>query len=154
LKELLSGDPNTAAFYAEKAKAASRDWVTKSCSLLGEAMAGLLTGNPAKARARCKELVEGLREGSVSLFSLGLHWILSQAEEGFSQAQHRNVMKFIAKQMGVTPGRAVSPLLWQRMKDPVRRGYGRSSPAIGTTTFSRDTILGSGRTKFKGGSNA
>ena len=154
LKELLSGDPNTAAFYAEKAKAASRDWVTKSCSLLGEAMAGLLTGNPAKARARCKELVEGLREGGVSLFSLGLHWILSQAEEGFSQAQHRNVMKFIAKRMGVTPGRAVSPLLWQRTKDPVRRGCGRSLPAVETTTFSRDTVPGKDRIKFKGGSDA
>jgi len=33
------------------------------------------------------------------------------------------MVKVIAKGMGVTPGRAVSPLLWEKAR---RKGYGRS----------------------------
>ena len=55
--------------------------------------------------------------------------------------------------MVVLSERAVSPLLWQRTKDPVRRGYGRSFPAVGTKIVSRDMVPGRGRIKFKGGSD-
>ena len=113
---LLSGDGGAAISYAKQAKRISFDWVTESCSWLVEAFVELAVGNLENAAACCAEATERMHTGGVSMLSLGLHFVLSHVTGGPLRARHKRTLRFIAKQLGVTP------LLWSTVPHPKTKG--------------------------------
>jgi tetratricopeptide (TPR) repeat protein len=103
LGALLSGENEAAAFQAEEGKRISSDWLSWAGAGLTAALAQLATGNVGNAFSVCAEVAQGMHEGGLSLFSLGLHWVLSQATEGPSRSRHLRTCRFIAKQLGIKP---------------------------------------------------
>jgi len=104
LGALLAKKSKEAASIAAEGQAASSDWVTRSSAGLVGALAQLAMGKPADTLARCAELSQGMREGGLSVLSLGLHWVLSQVTEGPARRRHGRIGSHIGKQLGVAPG--------------------------------------------------
>jgi len=104
LGALLAKKSDTAVSIAEKGKAASPDWVTRSYAGLVGALAQLAKGNPGDTFARCADVSRGMRAGGLSVLSLGLHWLLSQVTEGPSRSRHAATCRLIGKQLGLTSG--------------------------------------------------
>jgi hypothetical protein len=101
---LLSKANNTALLFAEKAKEASSDWVTRSSACLVEALADLAVGNMENAAMFCRPGAETMESGGLSLLSFGLHWVLSRVEGNPLRKRHVSTWKSIARQLGITSG--------------------------------------------------
>jgi hypothetical protein len=101
---LLSRENDTALWFAGKAREISSDWVTRSTACLLEAHVDVVVGNVEKAAMLCRQAVETIESGGISLLSLGLHRILAQVEGGPSCKRHVSTWKFIARQLGIDLG--------------------------------------------------
>lgn len=101
---LLSQENETAISFAEKARDNSRDWVTRSCADLVEALARLGTGEREKSVMLCRQAAETMEEGGFSLLSLWFHWVLSQVERGPLHKRHVSTGKSITRNLGVSSG--------------------------------------------------
>jgi hypothetical protein len=101
---LLLKENKTALLFAEKAKEASSDWVTRSSACLIEALADLAVGNMENAAMFCRQAAETMESGGLSLLSFGLHWVLSRLEGYPLRKRHVSTWKSIARQLGITSG--------------------------------------------------